>query len=150
MEIEILCECEACKQLEGEVNTSAVLTTIPPQYGYKCRKCGHVGYILCSEYAQKTITVTKFEPKVESNSAGSENINGYVPYTPTPLETQNYGCPHRLPCGICRLTDKECSKMSLNYWPTVTWTTDLRDENNSTRSTGYTVTAQNGADTKKG
>ena len=39
--------CKYCGS-EADVNTSVVLTSLPPQYNVDCPKCGRV-YMLCSE-----------------------------------------------------------------------------------------------------
>ena len=43
-----------------------------------------------------------------------------VHQVPTQPYDYNY-CPHRLPCGICRLTNQPCSRLTNAIKPT--WTT---------------------------
>lgn len=42
-------KCGYCGYEKAEVDTSMVLTSLPPKYSYKCPKCGKVGYILTIE-----------------------------------------------------------------------------------------------------
>ena len=41
--------CGYCGYEKAEVDTSMILTSLPPKYSYKCPKCGKVGYILTTE-----------------------------------------------------------------------------------------------------
>lgn len=42
------CNCSKCGA-KTEVDGSKILTVQPPKYDYTCSKCGHMGYVLCSE-----------------------------------------------------------------------------------------------------
>ena len=150
-----VCWCQRCLAI-ADVNDDQVLASIPPKYSYDCRKCGYHGYILCSQYINLTFEENKENKEAEPETMNNTNINGDVTnaYTPTATGTgYGYGyeksCPHRLPCGICRLTDKECSKIFWNdqFVATCNPTVPKYNENSST---GYsTVTAQNRVDEKE-
>lgn len=151
-----VCWCQRCLGI-ADVNDDQILTSIPPKYSYDCRKCGYHGYILCSQYINLTFEENKENKEVELEEMNKTNVNGDTVnvYTPTVTGTTAYerSCPHRLPCGICRLTDKECSKIFWNDQfistcnPTVPNPTVSRCDENST---GYsTVTAQNCVDEKE-
>lgn len=155
-----VCWCQRCLAI-ADVNDDQVLTSIPPKYSYDCRECGYHGYILCSQYINLTFEENKENKEAEPETMNKTNISGDTTnvYTPTVTGTV-YGyersCPHRLPCGICRFTDKQCSKIFWNDQPGFTCNPTVPTTCNPTvprydeNSTGYsTVTAQNRVDEKE-
>lgn len=53
-------KCPYCGEA-AEVNTSMVLTSYPPQYGYHCDHCNKHGYIYCHELGSKRLQVATIE-----------------------------------------------------------------------------------------
>ena len=127
-----VCRCEKCFGI-ADVNDGEMLTSNPPQYSYDCRNCGYHGFMLCAQYLERTFEEPKDtrvpEDVVEKLKNDASVLNGpnygvtnvYTPTQKTGLEAiYEASCPHRLPCGICRLTDKECSKLFWGQQPVVT------------------------------
>lgn len=53
-------KCPHCGKA-AEVNTSIILTSCPPQYGYHCDHCNKHGYIYCHELGSKRLQVATIE-----------------------------------------------------------------------------------------
>lgn len=92
-------KCKKCNCEKAKVDTTMVLTSLPPKYKYNCPECGHVGYILTSEISTGKIAdvetdgfflddleVPIMEGKLNQPSSKENEINSN---TITPIYTDN-------------------------------------------------------------
>lgn len=63
----LYCKCEKCAK-EAIVDTSKMLLTVPPQFGYKCPECGYEGFTIAEVIYEKVKEEVKVPDIVQINT----------------------------------------------------------------------------------
>ena len=99
------CKCDKCGE-QAKVDTSMVLTSLPPKYNYTCEKCGYHGYVLTSE-------INSFNISGESGIFGRSNIRGISSYQLNDSRTCS-SCSHRTVCKFKEAYEKKVAEMNFS------------------------------------
>ena len=99
-------KCRKCNSTNVKIDFSAVCTSIPPKYRYRCNDCGELGYVNCDDVDRSDFNCEGYQkyprPEVNINS----NLNRETIDRTEPTKDENKGtggltgwiCPK---CGRC-------------------------------------------------
>ena len=104
--MEAYCKCTKCGA-RAKVDTSMVLTSMPPKYNYTCEECGYHGYVATSD-------VNSLNISGESGMFNGSNIRGISSYITNDSRSCS-GCSHKEVCKFREDYEKKVAEM--NFTP---------------------------------